>query len=190
MPPFHNKQRFVEKVIEILGGKERFKQVVDNEFIDMRRRWDLDVTNIGRILRSHLYVEHYLMQHITKANPRLGDTSKARLTFSQKLSLLDTSHTYLSELIPGLRQINLVRNRLAHRLEASLTAEDVQVFLSHAMFNAMRIEGAKPSAPSMEPIDVLEEFAQYAAHLMVNEFCEVAIAIRKVIAEDAVLSDL
>lgn len=185
----HDMQRLVERTIELLGGKECFKQVTDAEFMDMRRRWDLDVTNIGRILRSHLYVEYYLTQHIAKANPRLGNLSKARLTFAQKLSLLDTSHERLSDLAPGLRQINAVRNRLAHRLEAALTAEDVQVFLSHAMFNAMRIEGAKPSVPSAEPIDVLEKFSQYAAHLLANEFSEFAMAIGKAIDEDAAQLD-
>lgn len=178
-------QQLVERTIELLGGKERFKQVTDAEFMGMRERWDLDVTNIGRILRSHLYVEYYLTQHIANANPRLGDISKARLTFVQKLSLLDTSHEQIRDLSPGLRQINAVRNRLAHRLEAVLTAKDVQVFLSHAMFNAMRIEGAKPSVPSEEPIDVLEKFAQYAAHLLAYEFSEFAIAIGKAIDEDA-----
>lgn len=185
MPHVNDMQRLVERTIEILGGKERFKQVTDAEFLDMRDRWDLDVTNIGRILRSHLYVEYYLTQHIANANPRLGDLSKARLTYAQKLSLLDTSHQRLRDLAPGLRQINAIRNRLAHRLEAVLTAGDVQEFLSHTMFNAMRIEGAKPSVPSSEPIDVLEKFAQYAAHLLANEFSEFAIAVGKAIDEDA-----
>lgn len=189
MPVVHDMQLLVERTIELLGGKKRFKQVTDAEFMDMRRRWDLDVINIGRILRSHLYVEYYLTQHLANANPRLGDLSKARLTFTQKLSLLDTSSEHVSDLTLGLRQINTVRNRLAHRLEAVLTAEDVQVFLSHPMFNAMRIEGAKPSVPSAEPIDVLEKFAQYSAHLLANEFSEVAIAIGKAMCEDAAKRD-
>lgn len=189
MPQVNDMQRLVERTIELLGGTERFKQVTDTEFMDMRNRWDLDITNIGRILRSHLYVEYYLTKYIAMANPRLGSLSKARLTFAQKLSLLDTNHESLGDLAPGLRQINAVRNRLAHRLEASLTAEDIQVFLSHAMFNAMRIEGAKPSMPSEEPIDVLEKFAQYAAHLLANEFSEFSIAIGKAIVEDATQRD-
>lgn len=189
MPLVNDMQRLVERTIELLGGAERFKQVTDAELMDMRNRWELDVTNIGRILRSHLYVEYYLTQHIAKTNPRLGSLSKARLTFAQKLSLLDTNQERLSELAPGLRQINAVRNRLAHRLEAVLTAEDIQVFLSHAMFNAMRIEGAKPSVSSEEPIDVLEKFAQYAAHLLANEFSEFSIAIGKAIDEDTAQRD-
>ena len=189
MPLVNHMQRLVERTIELLGGRDRFKQVTDAEFMDMRRRWDLDVNNIGRILRSHLYVEYYLTEHIAKANPRLGNLSKARLTFAQKLSLLDTSHERLRDLAPGLRQINAVRNRLAHRLEAALAAEDAQVFLSHAMFNAMRIEGANPSVPSAEPIEILEKFAQYAAHLLANEFSEFAIAIGNAIDEDATRRD-
>ncbi|AKJ99687.1 hypothetical protein VM99_17020 [Pseudomonas chlororaphis] len=184
MPLVNDMQRLVERTIDHLGGLERFHKVINTELTDMTRRWELDVTNIGRILRSHLYVEYYLTEHIAKANPRLGDLSQARLTFAQKLSLLDTSHDRLRGLVSGLRQINAVRNRLAHRLEAMLTAEDVQIFLTHPLFSAMRIEGAKPSTPSVEPIDVLEKFAQFAAHLLANEFSEFAMAVGKAVDED------
>ncbi|MGJ7547035.1 hypothetical protein [Pseudomonas alloputida] len=187
MPLVNDMQRVVKRTIDHLGGAERFQQVIDSEFMEMRRRWDMDVTNIGRILRSHLYVEYYLTQHIEKANPRLGDISTARLTFAQKLSLLDANDFRLRNLTPGLRQINSVRNRLAHRLDAMLTAEDAQVFLKHSLFNALRIEGAKPSLPSMEPIEILEKFAQFSAHLLANEFSEFAIAVGKAIDEDVEL---
>ena len=189
MPLIRNMERLVARTIELLGGKERFKQVTDAEFLDMRRRWELDVTNIGRILRAHLYVEYYLTLHIAKANPRLGDISKARLSFAQKVSLLDTSHDRLRDLVPGIRQINAVRNRLAHQLAAAVTDEDAQVFLSLPMFTAMRNEGAKPDLPSSDPIDVFEKFAQYAAHLLANEFSEFAIAIGRAIDEDAAEGD-
>ncbi|WP_188035904.1 hypothetical protein [Pseudomonas sp. EZ-C24] len=185
MPLVNDMQRVVERTIYHLGGSERFQQVIDSEFMDMKRRWDLDVTNIGRILRSHLYVEYYLTEHIGKANPRLGDLSAARLTFAQKLSMLDTGDFQLKSLAPGLRQINAVRNRLAHRLDAMLTADDVQVFINHSMFNAMRIEGVKPSITSEEPIEILEKFAQFSAHLLANEFSEFAIAVGKAIDEDS-----
>ena len=185
MPLAINMQRLVERTIELLGGRERFKKVVDSEFLEMTRRWDRDIIIIGRILRSHLYVEYYLSQNIGKANPRLGDLSKSRLTFAQKLSLLDTSDGRLSELVPGIRRINVVRNRLAHELEGIITTEDSQVFMAIPMFNAMRIEGAKPGVPSAEPIDILERFAQHAAYMLSHEFSEFAIASSKAIQESA-----
>jgi len=34
----------------------------------------------------------------------------------------------------------------------------------------MRNEGAKPSTPSQDPLDILEQFAQHASHSLTSEF--------------------
>jgi len=52
--------RVIARTIELLGGPERARQVTDAEFGEMVTRWNQDTDVIGRILRSHLYVEHYL----------------------------------------------------------------------------------------------------------------------------------
>lgn len=189
MTNIYDIKRVVERTIDMLGGYDNFKQVSDAEFKDMKHRWDLDTVRIGRILRSHLYTEYYLTRHIEKANPRLGDLSNGRLTFSQKISLLDTKEKHFKELTAGLRQINSIRNRLAHRLDAVLTESDVQVFLSNKMFNAIRVEAAKPNTPSPEPIDILEKYAQYAAHLLANEFSKISIALSKAIRHESTQND-
>jgi hypothetical protein len=82
-------KRVAERTIEILGGPDKFREITNTEFGEMQRRWNQDIDAIGRILRSHLYVEHYLSEYLEKANPRLGSVVKARLSFAQKLKLLD-----------------------------------------------------------------------------------------------------
>ncbi|MNF14496.1 hypothetical protein D3C80_2167310 [compost metagenome] len=49
----------------------------------------------------------------------------------------------------------------------------------------MQVAGAKPSAPSAEPIDILEKFAQFSARLLATEFSEFSSALGKAIDEDA-----
>lgn len=155
--------------IEVLGGREKAFALIDKEFGEISARWHQDVVAIGRLLRAHLYVEHYLTEFLEKANPRLGPIDHARLSFAQKLNLLG-SEPRLQQVVPGIRRLNQIRNRLAHNLDARVTDDDAQVFLSDGYFKAMRIEGAKPRTPSTDPMDILDAFAQHASTRLTHEF--------------------
>ena len=183
MHPFPDPAAVIARTIEILGGHDEAWAIIDKEFSSMTHRWNQDVDAIGRILRSHLYVEHYLSEYLEKANPRLGSISQARLTFAQKVNLLDSNNPRLSEILPGIRQLNKIRNRLAHQLTSPITNEDAAVFLQASFFKAMREEGAKPALPSQEPIDILEQFAQHASSWLSNEFSRFSNAFGKALDE-------
>ena len=170
MTKFADPTRVVKRTVEILGGVEKTREITDHELGEMNRRWDQDIESIGRILRSHLYVEHYMTEYIEKSNPRLGSVAKARLSFAQKLSLLDPDNPRLQEVKEGIKHLNTIRNRLAHRLSAVVTPEDSTVFLRARYFREMREERAKPGHPSDSPLDILEEFAQHASHAFTQKF--------------------
>ena len=67
----------------------------------------------------------------------------------------------MAYLIPGIRRLNKIRNRLAHNLSADVTTDDVNVFLGITLFKAMRDESAKPNHASGAPIDILEDFSRH-----------------------------
>lgn len=167
-----------EKTIDLLGGRDKAFALIHAEFEGMRTRWNQDVVAIGRILRSHLYVEHYLTEFLEKTNPRLGSLTDARLTFAQKVNLLNPDRR-LAQVLPGIKRLNTIRNRLAHRLDAHVTDEDANVFLSDGIFKAMRIEGAKPGTPSSDPLDVLEAFSQHVSSALLHEFSALGNAFAK-----------
>jgi hypothetical protein len=180
---FPDSQKVAQRTIELLGGSDNFRDVIDAEFGEMQQRWNQDIVAIGRILRSHLYVEHYLGEYLTKANLRLGPVAQGRLTFAQKLALLDPKDTRLSDVLPGIKHLNKIRNRLAHNLSAVVTTHDASIFLSAKYFKAMRDEGAKPGVPSQDPLDVLEQFAQHASHSLGGEFSPFGIAFAKALSD-------
>lgn len=183
MTEFADSKLVAERTVELLGGSEKAREITDAEFGEMQRRWNQDVGAIGRILRSHLYVEHYLSEYLEKANPRLGSVAKAHLTFSQKFELLDHKDPQLAEVLLGIKHLNAIRNRLAHRLSANVTTDDAAVFHNAKLFKAMRDEGAKPDMPSQDPLDILEQFAQYASCFLSNEFSTFGNAFRKALNE-------
>ncbi len=152
----------VREYLELLGGHEEAFAFFHKEFEITNAAWNQDTAAIGRILRGHLFVEHFLTQYLSSRNPELGSLQKARLSFSQKVALVGKGTPAVSYLLPGVKRLNAIRNRLAHSLRADVTAEDAAVFLAIPLFLAMLKAKHDPRPPSTDPLDVLEEFAMHA----------------------------
>ncbi len=154
-------ERLVQKVIELSGGKDALNAEMDRKLSLINEKWNQDVDAIGRILRSHLFVEHFLTEYLVALNPNLGDLRGTHLTFSQKLSLVENHSNATKELASGIRRLNTIRNQLAHRLEAKVTDQDKESLLSLRSFRYLREALAKPNTPSSDNLVVLEDFAKY-----------------------------
>lgn len=178
-----NIELIAKRTVEILGGKESANQTINSEFQSMENQWARDTDYLGRILRSHLYVEHYMTKYLQESNPRLGKLSSTRITFSQKIDLLDPQDELLIEIIPGIRQLNKIRNKLAHNLSEEISDKELQVFLSIKPFAAIIIELAKPNEPYSEPILIIEKFSQYVACVLNHQFSRIAYAFKQAIRE-------
>lgn len=150
-----------QRVIELSGGKDKLNAEMDHKLALINDKWNQDVDAIGRILRSHLFVEHFLTKYLIALNPNLGDLKGARLTFAQKLSLIENYSSETKELTTGMKRLNTIRNQLAHRLEAKVTDQDKESLLSLHSFRYLREELAKPNMPSSDNLDVLEDFAKH-----------------------------
>src|SRR5450830_1626728 len=174
-------EELAKRVVELVGGHERFTALVDAEYAEIFHAWNQDVEGIGRILRAHLYLERFLTRHLAHANPKLGDMVKAKLHFSHKVAILNPADDYLATIIPGIRKINTIRNRLAHQLGVTVSTDDVAVFLACSSFAAMRVEGAKPGIPSADPMDIFEEFAKYAASVLNSGIGKLSAAMAQAI---------
>lgn len=152
----------VRELLDLYGGAEAAWRKFDQDFAQLVAAWEQDTTTIGRILRAHLFVEYFLTEYLAARNPELGSFEEARLSFAQKVALVGTSAGDVSYLLPGIRRLNTIRNRLAHGLHADVSAEDAEVFLGVDLFRAMRNARHAPQCPSKNPVDVLDEFAQHA----------------------------
>lgn len=150
------------RVIDLHGGSRAFLAHSDAQIERLNAKWNQDAALMGRILRAHLFVEHFVAEYLQAKNSSLGDLSSARLTFAQKVELLGGADPAVAYLVPGLRRLNKIRNRLAHTLSASVTNEDRDGFLQIELFRVLRDALASPTVASIEPVDVLESFAQHA----------------------------
>lgn len=166
-PKMPDMKAIAARTMEIMGGREQAIASMEADHYAMKARWNKDVLTIGRILRAHLHVEYYLTEFLQYTNPQLGDLDEARITFNQKVNLLRSDDRTVGYLIPGIRHLNKIRNRLAHNLEATVDEGDSTVFVQ-GLFKAFRDAGASGSEKqlSTNPIDVLEEFAEFASSML------------------------
>lgn len=149
------------RLIELLGGKAKANKVFNSDLDDLNSRWFQDIGGIGTVLRSHLFVEYYLTRYLEFHNPNISDLNKARLSFNQKVALLNPKDVWIYELRDGIEQLNKLRNKVAHSLHAEIIERDTNVFLALKTFSSLRDALASPGIPSVVPLDVLEDFAKH-----------------------------
>lgn len=136
------------------------KALIDQRFNESRERanklFSREHELIGRILKNHLILENYITRHLEVVSPG-HNWRTARLRFAQKVALLPKDDPHMQLLIPGIREINDVRNLFGHQIEAQLSMESVKACLdllesTHPYFNKKYTS----------PMDVIEDFTQHA----------------------------
>lgn len=120
-----------------------------------------DDAAVSVVLRSHLIVEHFLDQYLASANPSIQGWGAARLTFAQKLALAEHPRSKLQMLLPALKCLNALRNRLAHRLDAEF--DDGSVAPIREFITVWNRAAGKPIP---EGVRLIEEFALQASAWM------------------------
>jgi hypothetical protein len=165
-------QANIARIIEKYGGHAAFFAAMDERIAAFDRVWNQDTDRIGRVLRAHLAVEHFVTEFLSFQNPNLGSLERARLSYSQKLDLLDPMDRRVKSILPGLRLLGAIRNRASHRLRVELTKADEGGFLGVESYYYMRKEQHKrwPVAPISDEVEsaltILEDFARFAAGLL------------------------
>jgi hypothetical protein len=156
-------QRIRKRAAELLGGEAEYKRIAAQEFNDAQLRWNLDTDSIGRILRAHLFLERFVTENLQRANPSLGSIENARLSFAQKIELLNPNNPDVADVTPGIRRLNSIRNRLAHQSDAAVTPDDAAALLQCRTFSGSLRMRLGNGFNVLKPIDVLEHFARHAS---------------------------
>lgn len=157
----HN-DKLILRVIELAGGKDILNERLDKKLNEINEAWNQNTDLIGRVLRAHLFVEHFMTRYILSKRNEFKNESVERASFARKVDLIARGDVIvLNELIPGIRRLNKIRNKLAHNLFIELDSESTEEFYKSSSFWLLRIELAKPNTPSMEPVAVIEDFAKH-----------------------------
>lgn len=113
---------FQSEMVPILFG-DNFN--ADN--ISWKKLDRISYSAIGKILVCHLLVESHLDKYIELRTPRGFDFTNAKLTFSQKVSLLEKDHILVrSHFVKPVKSLNRIRNLYAHDIEAKLGIKNLE----------------------------------------------------------------
>lgn len=109
---------------------------------------------LGRLLKCHLVVEHYLGRFLSEY---LGieDLEGAKLGFFNKAMLLPTRASSAAFVKPGILRLNKLRNRTSHNLGVDIAFGELG-----PINDVLAI--ARAHAKFAEPIDAVEAFTTVA----------------------------
>lgn len=165
----HPTDKIITRVIELSGGKAALIEETDKKLDFINDKWGQDVVAIGRILRAHLFVEYFMTKCIQTVNPKLGDLDEARISYNQKINLLKGCSKHIDQMIPGIKRLNIIRNRVAHNLTAEITDQDIESIFSDQSFKALRDAHTKPNKPSADKFEIIEDFAKHVGSYLDSE---------------------
>lgn len=116
---------------------------------------------MGRVLKCHLIIEHYLERFIT-AHYRIGnkDLVDSKLSFFQKAKLLPDARTAASFVKPGVLRLNTIRNEFGHTLRPVVRSQDLGAI--NECLAVMR-----KGIQFRQPIEAIEAFTTVAATFLV-----------------------
>jgi hypothetical protein len=138
---------------------------MERDLADFNKRYGdmvrADTSGMSIILRAHLIVEHFIDEYLSKAHPGVQDWDAARLTFAQKVALIDHPRTNVGMIVPGIRALNRARNKIAHTLDAALPPGDLQ-----PMAEFIRAWYGAAGKPIPTGLDVVPHFALTAASFL------------------------
>lgn len=149
-------QKAVAKLRPHRAAIEQHFERENRVFIDLISS---DHNILGRVLKCHLVVEHFLNRFLI-AHFNIDNFQDIRLTFAQKANLLPNQGAAAAFVKPGILQLNKIRNRFSHSLRTELSSEDL---------DSMRaiLDIGSPEVEFESPVDAIEAFTKVACAFLI-----------------------
>lgn len=157
-PALH--QRMLDYYASLTGKQSDPRQDLADEFRELERRWEQDCELIGRVLRVHLFVEHFMNDFIARQNPNLPRAGIERLPFSAKVRLLGDSKPFIATYSSALWALNDIRTDFGHRLDPRVNPARVATILKAGDFVQYQEGICAPVTAATPAVVVVEAFAR------------------------------
>lgn len=154
---------------------DHFEKLREKVTTLLKREHDL----IGKILKCHLIIESYINK-VLKYHFELDiENEKANFSFNQKLSLIQNKVSF-KIFFASLKELNKIRNRFAHNLNAEIEEKDIPNIKSFTKFYTEKL--------GIEPRNIgefIEIYTIYMSVMIDDECSEVGEKRRKYINKNA-----
>lgn len=174
-----NEMRDIEGLEEAISELDRhwpkIKDYFNNENEKYLELLNRDSTKIGRVLKCHLIIEHYLDNYLSHYN-KLENIQELRLSFHQKTLMLPTKGSSAAVVRPGIIEVNKVRNKYGHNINTEIVISDI-----NAINQLLRI--ARPSSRIEDPIEMIEAFSTIACTWLIVSPPDIEVALQKIFSK-------
>lgn len=155
--------REIEGIEEVVSRLKPHFATIDEHFERENRTFKSLISSkpdtLGRVLKCHLVVEHYLDRFLLEQF-KMENLDAAGLRFIQKAKLLPDEGMAAAFVKPAILRLNTIRNRFGHSLGADLSFEDL---------GAIRpvLDIARPGVTFGSPVDAIEAFTTVACTFLI-----------------------
>ena len=136
-------QKHDPEIEDIFREFPRLRVEAERREKEFQQLADQDLTSIGRVLRGHLLVEHFLRRFLLLHLPVTGSSPELDVRFFKLIKLTCGAGSPLERLYAPLSSLNSIRNRFAHRLSPEIVSEhmaEIDKFLDER-FNSATLAG-------------------------------------------------
>ena len=155
--------RDIEEIEEVVAKLKPHFAIIKQHFEHENRIFigliSSDHDTLGRVLKCHLVVKHYLDRFLG-AHFEIDNFDDIRLAFAQKAELLPNRATAAAFVKPGILQLNRIRNRFSHSLEAELSVQDLSSIRTV-------LDIFRPGVVFEGPVEAIEAFTTVACTFLI-----------------------
>ncbi len=150
---------------DFFNNKSGLPPMFSDSFREMGPDWN-EISGInfeitGRVLVSHLILEHYITKLIELKTPKDFNWDESRLTFSQKVNLLKKDEVLnKTNYIKGIEILNKIRNKFSHNLLAVIDLSNISELTK--IINDRSSSKTPIINKKHDPIEVINAFASLA----------------------------
>lgn len=154
--------RIIDKIEDVVQRHKKEFEHIEEEFNKQNEKYKAflyqDHDFIGRLLKYHLITEYYINEYLENKFPDINFKA-VDLRYFQKLSLLPDNDR-VAFIKPGLKELNKVRNKFSHNLNAKVELGELQ-----EMLGVLGI--TRKETKYTEPSQVIEEFTTVACTFLI-----------------------
>jgi hypothetical protein len=162
-------QRMLEHYSSLAGKRSDPLKDLAEEYSELERRWAQDCELIGRMLRAHLFVEHFMNDFIAHQNPNLPRSGIDKLPFAAKVGLLGDRKPWVATYAPALWALNDIRTDFGHRLDSKVSQKRIATILEAGEFVKYQEGVRAPVTDVTPPVEVVEAFARLMGKIFHGE---------------------
>jgi hypothetical protein len=160
MGPKHDElfNNYAKYLLSISPELQKEFQLFDTK---IKSLFNTPIDELGIVLKCHLIIENYIDEYLAACYPTIISLKDARLTFSQKLELVNNQWLITFFVYKGVKSLNSLRNKFAHQLSYRITEQDCQ-----QMKQTMTQWGAASGRVAGDGVQLIQEFTSHACLLL------------------------